>query len=166
MKKINEPEINEKTLELFMTELRENFLNNEIEIVAKVCHNVNKMYCESQGDYSQKDWNEAPEWQKESSKKGVELHLENENTTPADSHNSWLEEKRKEGWVYGEIKDADKKTHPCFVPFEELPANQKAKDYIFKAIVDNLKNNDSERKNHYNNLEKFEKKFGKHIIKG
>jgi len=43
------------------------------------------------------------------------------------------------GWVYGEVKDVEKKTHPCIVPYEQLPVEQQSKDYIFKGIVDAYK---------------------------
>lgn len=46
-----------------------------------------------------------------------------------------MEEKVNDGWVYGEVKDADKKTHPCIVPYNELPEFQKKKDHLFIAIV-------------------------------
>jgi len=55
--------------------------------------------------------------------------------------NAWLEDKKKDGWVYGEVKDAEAKTHPCIVPFEELPEFQKKKDALFCAIVDSLSAN-------------------------
>jgi hypothetical protein len=50
-----------------------------------------------------------------------------------------MEDKIKDGWVYGETKDAEKKTHPCLVPFHELPEFQQKKDKLFCAIVDALK---------------------------
>jgi len=111
---------------------------NSVEI-AKLCHEVNRAYCEALGDTSQLPWLEAPKWQLESAGNGVMFHLENENTKPEDSHNSWMDEKREAGWKYGRIKDAEKKEHPCFVPYDQLPAEQKAKDYIFKAICDFFK---------------------------
>jgi hypothetical protein len=33
------------------------------------------------------------------------------------------------------VKDPEKKEHPCFVPYESLPAEQQAKDHLFKGIV-------------------------------
>jgi hypothetical protein len=54
---------------------------------------------------------------------------------PSASHNSWLRQKEEDGWKYGPVKDADKKEHPCFIPYEELPREQQAKDYLFGAIV-------------------------------
>jgi hypothetical protein len=103
--------------------------------IAKVCHEVNKAYCEAIGDNSQPSWEDAPDWQKESAIKGVEFHLSNPNSKPQDSHESWMKEKIDTGWKYGSVKDADKKEHPCMVPYEELPIEQRIKDYLFIAVV-------------------------------
>ena len=110
-----------------------------VEKIAKVCHEVNKAYCEALGDLSQLSWDDAPDWQKSSAINGVKFHLENPDITPERSHESWLEEKRLAGWKWGPKKDPAKKEHPCFVRFALLPTEQKAKDFIFSAIVDNLK---------------------------
>lgn len=59
---------------------------------------------------------------------------------PSDSHESWLKEKELSGWKYGPIKDPEKKEHPCFVPYDELPVEQKVKDYLFKQVVISLLN--------------------------
>jgi len=104
-------------------------------LIAKVVHAVNASYCLSQGDDSQKVWDEAPEWQKESAIKGVEFVLDNQDAPESAIHDSWLAQKISDGWIYGEEKDEVAKTHPCILPFEELPIEQKAKDYIFKATV-------------------------------
>lgn len=109
------------------------------ENVARVCHEANRAYCKTIGDDSQPSWEEAPAWQKESAINGVVFHFNNEDTTPADSHNSWLAEKKEQGWKYGEVKNPETKEHPCFVPYEELPKSQQVKDYIFKNIVDAYK---------------------------
>lgn len=106
-----------------------------IKDVAKICHEANKAYCESLGDNSQVPWEDAPEWQRQSAIKGVDFNLLNPNAPASASHESWLEVKRAEGWKYGAVKDADKKEHPCFVPYEQLPRSQQAKDHLFKAIV-------------------------------
>ena len=39
---------------------------------------------------------------------------------------------------YVSKKDPGKKEHPCMVPFDRLPSDQKAKDFIFSAIVKSL----------------------------
>jgi len=107
-------------------------------IIAMVCHEVNRAYCEALGDTSQPPWDEAPEWQKNSALLGVNLHTHN-NVGPEASHESWMNQKLAEGWVYGEVKDSEAKTHPCIVPFDDLPKEQQAKDYIFRAVVHSLR---------------------------
>lgn len=113
---------------------------NKVEQIAKVCHEANKAYCEAIGDDSQVAWAAAPQWQKDSAIKGVQYHLSNPKSTPADSHNSWMAEKKEDGWKKGKVKDPVKKTHPCMVPYNMLPKEQKAKDYIFLAIVRTMGN--------------------------
>jgi hypothetical protein len=106
-----------------------------VEEIAKVCHEANRGYCAALGDPSQLPWEEAPEWQRQSAITGVKYHIDNPNSSPADSHMSWWEEKRRDGWKHGPVKDPVKKEHPCCVPYEQLPKEQQAKDFIFLAIV-------------------------------
>lgn len=106
--------------------------------IAQLCHEVNRAYCLSIGDTSQPKWEEAPQWQKDSAIRGVEFHLSGD-TTPEQSHESWLEEKFNTGWIYGPVKDPEKKEHPCMVPYNQLPREQRTKDYLFKSAVDSYK---------------------------
>lgn len=106
-----------------------------IEKIAQVAHDVNMAYCQAIGDFSQTDWDNAPQWQKDSAIRGVEFHIRHPEAGPEGSHMSWFDQKAEEGWIYGEVKDPAKKTHPCMVPFYELPKEQQAKDFIFRAIV-------------------------------
>lgn len=109
-----------------------------IQDIARICHNLNKAYCEAIGDTTQVTWEEAPTWQKNSAVEGVKFHLSNE-TTPEDSHKSWLKSKEEDGWVYDIVKDEDRKTHPCILPYNKLPKEQRIKDHLFKSIVDSFK---------------------------
>lgn len=103
--------------------------------IAFVCHETNRAYCKLLGDSSQKPWDEAPKWQRDSAVAGVLYHMRNPEARPSDSHNSWLAQKTLDGWKYGDKKDEAKKEHPCFVPYEELATSQRVKDYLFKAVV-------------------------------
>lgn len=102
--------------------------------IAKMCHEVNKIYCESIGDTSQPSWKDAPNWQKISAFNGVIFAINND-VSPEDSHKNWMDQKMKDGWKYGPIKDPEKKEHPCMVPYNELPKEQRIKDALFLAIV-------------------------------
>lgn len=108
------------------------------EQIARVCHEVNRAYCEALGDMSQPAWEDAPMWQRDSARMGVDLHI-SKNVGPEASHESWMAQKVAEGWVYGPVKDADAKTHHCIVPFDMLPREQQAKDFIFRAVVHALR---------------------------
>ena len=43
-------------------------------------------------------------------------------------HDVWAETRIKQGWTYGEQRDDQKKTHPCLIPYEELPDSEKEYD--------------------------------------
>lgn len=46
----------------------------------------------------------------------------------ANVHDVWAAGRIKEGWTYGEVKDNEKKTTPCLVPYDELPESEKEYD--------------------------------------
>ena len=108
------------------------------EQIARVCHEVNRAYCQALGDMSQPAWEDAPQWQRDSAMMGVNLHSDN-NVGPEASHESWMAQKVAEGWVYGPVKDPVAKTHHCIVPFDMLPQAQQAKDFIFRSVVHALR---------------------------
>lgn len=107
----------------------------KVESIAKICHETNRAYCETLGDNTQASWESAADWQKESAIKGVEFRIANPSATAADMHQSWLDEKIAQGWIYGSVKDAEKRLHPCMLPYAELPIDQRRKDYLFSAVV-------------------------------
>ena len=111
------------------------YSDTTIERIARVAHESNRAYCRSIGDMSQPTWDEAPEWQKTSAMAGVSLHLYKPETTAAESHAAWMEQKVAEGWKHGPVKDVEKKEHPCMVPYENLPVTQRVKDYLFAGVV-------------------------------
>ena len=116
-----------------------NFNIDYLKKIAKVCHQANKAFCEANGDDTQKDWIEAEDWQTDSAIKGVAFRINNPNSGHDAQHNSWMQEKIEQGWIYGDTKDSVAKTHPCIVSFNALPKFQQQKDALFCAIVDSLK---------------------------
>ena len=110
-----------------------------VTTIAIVCHEANRAWCKANDDDSQKPWDEAEEWQRQSAVKGVEYRLENPDAPASAQHDAWMADKVADGWVYGEVKDPEAKTHPCLVPYNQLPEQQRKKDHLFQAIVDALK---------------------------
>ena len=109
------------------------------EQIAEACHEANRAYCQANGDYTHSPWSLSREELKASVVDGVRFHLKNPGSTPESSHVNWLKFKEAEGWTYGPVKDFDKKTHPCFMPYHQLPVDQRVKDEMFIAIVETLK---------------------------
>jgi hypothetical protein len=106
-----------------------------IEAIARVCHEANRTYCKGLKDYSQLEWEHAPEWQKDSAILGVAAIAQGTIKHPRDSHMSWMKQKLNEGWTYGPDKDPVRKTHPCIKPWEELPEDQRRKDVLFMNVA-------------------------------
>lgn len=103
--------------------------------IARVTHEVNRAYCLALGDTSQPAWEDAPAWQRDSAVNNVTFHIANPGAGPEHSHDEWMRHKLDAGWKYGPLKDPEKKEHPCIVPFDELPKQEKAKDFIFCGVV-------------------------------
>lgn len=43
-------------------------------------------------------------------------------------HEIWAQERINQGWTYGEKRDDTQKHHPCLVPYEDLPEDEKVYD--------------------------------------
>lgn len=52
-------------------------------------------------------------------------------------HEVWAYNRMQEGWSYGKDRNDAKKTHPCLVPYDELPETEK--DYDRETAVSTLK---------------------------
>ncbi len=110
-------------------------MSERVQQAARAAHEANRILCLAMGDASQPKWDDAPEWQQVSAVKGVEMIRDNPSTSPEQSHEGWLREKAATGWKYGPAKNPETKEHPCFVPYNELPENQRLKDEMFGMIV-------------------------------
>lgn len=52
-------------------------------------------------------------------------------------HDVWAQGRMAEGWTWGEERDDKLKTHPCLVPYEELPDAER--EYDRQTAVQTLK---------------------------
>lgn len=105
------------------------------EQIARICHEANAAICRAHDDNSQSPWDDAPEWARKSSAAGVDWRLVNLDAPIEAQHVEWCKAKYADGWIYGAVKDAEKKTHPCLVEYDQLPLAQRLKDHVFVAIV-------------------------------
>ena len=52
-------------------------------------------------------------------------------------HEVWAKSRMDQGWTYGPARDDTRKIHPCLVPYEELPEEEK--DYDRNTALETLK---------------------------
>ena len=103
---------------------------------AQLAHDINRLYALSHGETNvYPAWDEAPEEIKDSAYAGVVFLYDNPTATPAEQHDAWCAHKAAAGWSYSSVKDDVQKTHPCLVPYAELPLQQRIKDEIYQTIV-------------------------------
>jgi hypothetical protein len=43
-------------------------------------------------------------------------------------HDGWMDEKKRQGWTFGETRDNDRLKHPLLIPYGDLPEVEKEKD--------------------------------------
>jgi hypothetical protein len=53
------------------------------------------------------------------------------------THEVWASGRIAEGWTYGDVRDDEKKHHPCLVPYEELSESER--DYDRATSLESLK---------------------------
>src|SRR5438132_12551944 len=53
------------------------------------------------------------------------------------AHDIWARQRFQDGWTYGPARDDAKKEHPCLVPYDQLPEEEK--EYDRKAAMETLK---------------------------
>ncbi len=52
-------------------------------------------------------------------------------------HEVWAASRMSQGWTYGSQRNDELKTHPCLVPYDELPEEEK--DYDRNTALSTLK---------------------------
>ena len=110
------------------------------EDIARVCHEANRALTHLLQDVPMQPWwDEIDPDMRASVIKGVEYALEHVEATPEDMHRAWCDERRRQGWTYGETKDPIAKTHPALKDFADLPPGVRSKDAVFRAIIKALR---------------------------
>lgn len=110
------------------------------EDIAEITYYANSVYRRSIGESERPDWSMLSDTTKAAIVKGVKFIITSEvEVSPPMNHMHWMNHKFNDGWVYGEIEDKDKKTHPCLLPYNTLPPEQRLKDEIYLTIVKQLR---------------------------
>lgn len=118
--------------------------NFDLDLIARVCHEANRvLQLNSDDENPSHPWHLAHASQKKSAIEGVKTALEG--ATAEELHEAWVRQKMADGWFYGPFKDEAIKTHPCLVPYSELPEEQRLKDHMFRAIVKSFKIHNAEK---------------------
>lgn len=109
------------------------------EDVARIAHAANNALQGVIGDpWASPPWPAAEDWRRAAKIHTVQAVREASaemDVTPGDVHSEWMRWYTDRGWVYGPIKDDVLKTHPCLVPYDQLPEAEKMKDCLFLALV-------------------------------
>ena len=108
----------------------------EILNIARVCHEAHRAWCAANGDREHKTWEEAEQYQRDTTTWGIRLLLEFPDITD-DSHHDMvgLRDAQAEGWTYGPVRNSTAKSHPGMVPYPEMEPYQRKKKPLFRAIV-------------------------------
>lgn len=109
--------------------------DNVIESCARVAHAVNSQFCAMIGDTVVGPWDTLSEERRAGIRRGVADALADTGRTPEESHRAWCDTMEADGWKYSAKRSEKRKRHPCLVPYERLPAGQRAKDAQFLAVV-------------------------------
>lgn len=105
------------------------------ERLARMCHSANKSWCEMGGDFSQPDWGDLPQANRDGMISAVAFLRANPDAGDEAMHEQWCRARFADGWIYGPQLDRLAKIHPNLVPFDQLPEEQQFKDKLFRSIV-------------------------------
>lgn len=95
-----------------------NFTDTEILEISKIAHETMREYKESLGE-PLPAWDNAAQWT-------VQQFM--------NIHNEWMRQKIASGWKYGPVKDAEQKTNPLLIPFNNLTVQEKIKDSLMSEV--------------------------------
>lgn len=106
----------------------------EIDTCAAAAHEVNRIYAGSLGEALEVHWEDLPAERQQVARLSV-VGIITYGHNPAQSHKDWMEYKMSQGWKHGDIKDIEKKVHPCLTAFEKLPFEIQHKDTLWVVTV-------------------------------
>ena len=109
-----------------------------IDQLAEIAHDANRSLQGLLGEEVSPPWDQLDDEMKASVRHGVRVVQESPLNGAQELHRQWSIVRKSQGWVYGPVKHAGKKTHPNLVDWERLPHLQRAKDQLFFGVVSSL----------------------------
>lgn len=110
------------------------------EEIARVCHEANRAMTFLVADAPvQPPWDEADADTKAGKLRAVQFVIDNPKATPEQIHTAWCDERWRQGWIWGPVKDLTAKLHPSLRPYKELSVGTRQKDAVFQAIIQALR---------------------------
>lgn len=107
----------------------------KIQQIAQLCHESGRLFSKIIGAEAPPDWESLTPDEKAEIIALVDYRIENTNAPFSAQHAKWKDNKIAAGWKFGKIFNEDKKTHPCIIPYDELPINTRRADAIAVAII-------------------------------
>ena len=104
------------------------------EKLAQVAHETNNAYRTVMLGLPAKCWDELTPEEKTGITYAAEKAVLDPKLKPKDAHESWLQMKLAQGWVYGTAENRDAKQHPCMVEWDLLPDDRKVQDALFIVV--------------------------------
>lgn len=105
--------------------------------IARVAHEAVRAFAAANGEFKS-SWEHLDLASQDRIIRGVEALAESPFRTPAENHANWLDDMDEAGWTWGEKHDAELKTHPAFMQFDDLPETFRRRNEIFLAVVKSL----------------------------
>lgn len=113
-----------------------------IKIARKAVHDLVRAYSIKHGSAPSPEWAGMSVETQEGTTTALLHHADmiraGNPVSPKESHEMWPESRKKEGWIYGKVKDFEKKIHPSLIPYDELPEVERRKDDLFIACAELL----------------------------
>jgi hypothetical protein len=105
-----------------------------LEEIAHVCHEVNRVMQTIQGDPAPSPpWDDASDLVKDTLINAVRMIRMNYSSE--EMHQEWLDRYTGQGWKWGPEKNSALRTHPCLIPYHELPDLQRHKTEMIRINV-------------------------------
>lgn len=90
------------------------------------------------GQTSGLQWEQLPQRTRNEIEIGVRDIATRKAKVPADLHVTWRDAMRRDGWDFGLVRDAERRTHPAICAFDELPVMEQAKYQLFFTMTQTL----------------------------